>query len=283
MHFSEELRQELKETRVAQKLTLAQVAETTKIKEDYLRAIEEGDEQALPSPFYTRAFAKKYAALLGLHPAELFDQEAFDPYLLTDLSTAHRDEDGVVRAGVNQTATFKSRFQGWIVKIWALIIVLVLILLAWFLITRMNAGSNNSSSQQSSQSLEYSSTAVSQSSSAKKASFQLNEGQVNQGQKTTTFNTTGSQNQVHHFVVKGQDGGSTVKITDATGKELFNAWVNKDEEKSVDLPANVANISIALSQVSHASMTVNNSHLDLKNLPTNPAATNWTVMMNFNK
>lgn len=59
----------LRQTREAQGITLEIVHEATKIPMDALRAIEEGYNVRILSPFYYRAFIKKYAQYLGI-PAE---------------------------------------------------------------------------------------------------------------------------------------------------------------------------------------------------------------------
>ena len=48
------------------KLTLQQVAETTKIRSDYLQALEEGRYETFPAPVYIRGFVRTYATLLKL-------------------------------------------------------------------------------------------------------------------------------------------------------------------------------------------------------------------------
>ena len=52
-------------------LTLEQAAEDTRIREKFLRALENGDYQTLPGTVYTRGFLRNYAEYLGLDPDEL--------------------------------------------------------------------------------------------------------------------------------------------------------------------------------------------------------------------
>ncbi len=56
----------LRAGREAQKLTVHQAAEVTKIRTDYLRAMEEGDYDRFGAPVYIRGFARAYATLLKL-------------------------------------------------------------------------------------------------------------------------------------------------------------------------------------------------------------------------
>jgi cytoskeletal protein RodZ len=58
----------LKEARLAKKISLKQVETSTKIRHDFLQALEENDFQKLPSLASTRGFLKNYAEFLGLTP-----------------------------------------------------------------------------------------------------------------------------------------------------------------------------------------------------------------------
>ncbi len=58
--------QELQEERKKQNLTLGEVARATKIREEFLTAIERGDHKKLPSPAYAYGFVRNYAKFLGL-------------------------------------------------------------------------------------------------------------------------------------------------------------------------------------------------------------------------
>lgn len=56
----------LKEARVQKKVTIEQAAVATKIKPQFLQALEKGAYNELPSPAYARGFVKNYAEYLGL-------------------------------------------------------------------------------------------------------------------------------------------------------------------------------------------------------------------------
>lgn len=61
----------LKDARLAQGLTLQQVAAETRIRADYLGALEEGDLNALPERPFTRSFLQQYARELKVDPEPL--------------------------------------------------------------------------------------------------------------------------------------------------------------------------------------------------------------------
>lgn len=61
----------LKQAREAQGVTLHDVAQKTKIRLDYLRALEEGNVAALPERTFARSYLQRYARELGVDPAPL--------------------------------------------------------------------------------------------------------------------------------------------------------------------------------------------------------------------
>ncbi|MGF1461260.1 MAG: helix-turn-helix domain-containing protein [Leptolyngbyaceae cyanobacterium] len=74
---SESLQQigaQLQQTRVARGWSLQEVHQRTYIQRYALQAIEQGDVDALPEPFYICAFIQKYAIALGLPGAEIASQ-----------------------------------------------------------------------------------------------------------------------------------------------------------------------------------------------------------------
>jgi cytoskeletal protein RodZ len=57
----------LKEKRKERNLTIEQIAEITKIRAEYLRALEESDYKSFPSEVYLKGFLKNYAKYLGIN------------------------------------------------------------------------------------------------------------------------------------------------------------------------------------------------------------------------
>jgi len=58
--------EQLRSAREAKKLTVEQVAETTKVRTDHIRALEEGNFNVFSAPIYIRGSVKIYAAALKL-------------------------------------------------------------------------------------------------------------------------------------------------------------------------------------------------------------------------
>lgn len=69
-----ELGQILKKRREEMHLSLDDLQEITKIQKRYIDAIERGNYQLLPGPFYTRAFIRNLAETLELNPDQLLSQ-----------------------------------------------------------------------------------------------------------------------------------------------------------------------------------------------------------------
>ncbi|HSW98039.1 MAG TPA: helix-turn-helix domain-containing protein [Candidatus Saccharimonadales bacterium] len=64
------LGQRLKEERIAKNLTIEEVAKATKIRPQFITAIEQSNYKKLPSKAYAQGFVKNYIAFLGLPPRD---------------------------------------------------------------------------------------------------------------------------------------------------------------------------------------------------------------------
>ncbi len=63
--------EQLRGAREAQKLSINQVAEITKIKTDHIRALESGTYDSFSAPVYIRGFVRTYAKALKLDVTQL--------------------------------------------------------------------------------------------------------------------------------------------------------------------------------------------------------------------
>jgi len=66
--------EQLRAARDARKLTIQDVAETTKIRGDHLRALESGDYDVFTAPVYIRGFVRTYANLLKLDVPQVMSE-----------------------------------------------------------------------------------------------------------------------------------------------------------------------------------------------------------------
>src|ERR1700755_2846037 len=68
--------EQLRQAREAQKLTIQELAEITKIRSDHIRALEEGNFNVFSAPVYIRGFVRTYATLLKLDVTRIMDNLA---------------------------------------------------------------------------------------------------------------------------------------------------------------------------------------------------------------
>jgi cytoskeletal protein RodZ len=130
--------QQLQLAREAQKLTVNQVAEVTKIRTDHLRALEEGNFDIFSAPVYIRGFVRSYATLLKLDV----------PSVMADLDGELRKTDKFSeppplsdqRRGILDFLTLQLSKLNWRI---ALIVAIVLIVLGVFYFGRAVAHRRN--------------------------------------------------------------------------------------------------------------------------------------------
>src|SRR5512144_2924487 len=66
--------QRLKEAREVKRLTLEKVFEATRIRVQYLRALEADDLSVMPSPVQARGYLRNYAEYLGLDVEQVLSE-----------------------------------------------------------------------------------------------------------------------------------------------------------------------------------------------------------------
>ena len=119
--------EQLRSAREAKKLTVEQVAESTKIRTDHIRALEEGNFNVFSAPIYIRGSVKNYANALKLDTAailatlatELMGTEKYsEPPPLSDQKRTFVDDLTLVLAKLN----WKMGVAGLAIVVLALII-----------------------------------------------------------------------------------------------------------------------------------------------------------------
>jgi cytoskeleton protein RodZ len=101
----------LQSKRVARGLTLAQLSQETRIREEILRYIEAEAHAQLPDPVFVRGFLRAYAEAVGVEPQEALrrysQRQAVQRRLPTSgLDTAHPAESFWLKLGVSLAAIF---------------------------------------------------------------------------------------------------------------------------------------------------------------------------------
>ena len=124
--------EQLRAAREAKKLSVQQVADATKIRTDYIRALEDGNFSAFSAPIYIRGSVKNYATMLKLDvpqimaalDAELKGTEKFsEPPPLVAASKSPLDHMMFLLSKVNMKVA--------LVSSGLLAIVLVIVLAGW--------------------------------------------------------------------------------------------------------------------------------------------------------
>lgn len=109
----------LRERRQEKRWTLQDVAQRTRIRAEYLEALEEGRYEALPADVYVRGFLRNYSLLLGLSPDDIlamYRQERGAPRLVSiaPISRPPRTRSFVLPSlGFALFATLATAVCGW--------------------------------------------------------------------------------------------------------------------------------------------------------------------------
>jgi len=126
--------EQLREAREAKQYTVEQVAESTKIRTDHLRALEEGNFDVFSAPIYIRGSVKIYAGALKMDIAQVLvsldaelkgTQKFSEPPPLTDQRNTMLDHLTLWLAKLN----WKVGFAG--IAVFGLVLIIALSVLAW--------------------------------------------------------------------------------------------------------------------------------------------------------
>lgn len=286
--LTNQIGEQLKAARLAKNMSLDDVQQITKIQVRYLEAIESNNLSVLPGDFYVRAFIRQYALAMGLNPEDLLGETRPASISRTnDLSRAHRDNDGIVRAGNDTQLSTKSRLSNLLPTIWVILLVVIGLIVVWFALTHLTQGkqqSNDSGNVSVSTSTvpasQSSSTAASSSSQKEKkpAKPALNLGtpEQNTALQTTIYNISGQNNTAHTIKINGQGTGTNVKVT--VGQNiLFNEMVTTN--KSITVPTGTNAVNVQFTNVGNVVMTLDDQKISV----INTATPFWNVLINLNK
>ncbi|EEJ42036.1 helix-turn-helix domain-containing protein [Leuconostoc mesenteroides] len=287
--LTNQIGEQLKAARLEKQLSLDDIQEITKIQRRYLSAIEEKNLSVLPGDFYVRAFIRQYALAVGLHPDELLGEaKPISMSRTSDLSRAHRDNDGIVRAGIDNTPTARSLLANSMPTIGLGLLILVALIVIWFVLTHIgtnsqqtsNGGNISVSTSEVSKSSSKSSASKSSASSSSEESSTLDLGtpETNTSLQTTIYNLSNENTKKHTVVITAKNTGTAVKVNDASSNILLNETLASGS-KTVEIPSGTTAFNLQFSNVNNASVTV-----DGQNVEVNGATTSfWNVLFNLNK
>ncbi|MDV7703149.1 helix-turn-helix domain-containing protein [Leuconostoc suionicum] len=287
--LTNQIGEQLKAARLEKQLSLDDIQEITKIQRRYLLAIEENNLSVLPGDFYVRAFIRQYALAVGLHPDELLGEtKPISMSRTSDLSRAHRDNDGIVRAGIDNTPTARSRLANSIPTIGLGLLILVALIVIWFVLTHIgtnsqqtsNGGNISVSTSEVSKSSSKSSASKSSASSSSEESSKLDLGtpETDTSLQTTIYNLSNENTKKHTVVITAKNTGTSVKVNDASSNILLNETLASGS-KTVEIPAGTTAFNLQFSNVNNASVTVDGQDIEISGATTSF----WNVLFNLNK
>lgn len=287
--LTNQIGEQLKAARLEKQLSLDDIQEITKIQRRYLSAIEENNLSVLPGDFYVRAFIRQYALAVGLHSDELLGEtKPISMSRTSDLSRAHRDNDGIVRAGIDNTPTARSRLANSMPTIGLGLLILVALIVIWFVLTHIgtnsqqtsNGGNISVSTSEVSKSSSKSSASKSSASSSSEESSTLDLGtpETNTSLQTTIYNLSNENTKKHTVVITAKNTGTSVKVNDASSNILLNETLASGS-KTVEIPSGTTAFNLQFSNVNNASVTVDGQNVEVSGATTSF----WNVLFNLNK
>ena len=286
--LTNQIGEQLKAARLKKNLTLDEVQAATKIQVRYLEAMENNNLGILPGDFYVRAFIRQYALAVDLNPEDLLGKTGLASISRSkDLNRAHRDNDGVVRAGIDTTRSTKSQLSNMLPNIWLGILIVLVLVGIWFVLTHLNSGSQQSNdsgnvsvstSTVPSSSSESRTTSSSKKEKTKKSvnpKIALGTPEQNIARQTTVYNLTKQNNRQHTIKINAQNAGTNVQVT-AGGAVLLNEMVTAD--KTLTVPEGTDVVNVQFTNVANAVMTFDGQRITV----IGSATPFWNVLINLN-
>lgn len=121
-----ELSERLFQKRRLLKISLEELSQKTSVSTKYLRRIEEGNWDKLPSSVYIKGFLRRYARAVGTNPDDVvrrYEQELYQENKLNKIRQLAEEEVGVIRR-LKDRISFSPR----LLKIGSVVIILIFIL-----------------------------------------------------------------------------------------------------------------------------------------------------------
>lgn len=263
----------LKEERLDKGYTLDDLQQITKIQKKYLDAIEKGEYNKLPGNFYTRAFIKQYADIVGLdgdqliadHPNELPQSE---PEQIDERITAHQS------SVKNQGSNWASNFQSFLptLLIIALVLAVVVFLYTAFMQGRDNEGSVQNDGATSVQ-ITSNSTVVEVVEDDEETSAEdeaedsdseeaTGEPAITEVEGANIMVEVPSQDDQDHTVAVEADGGETWVAIATEGATLVQGLVANGENLEADIPAGTESVQVTIGNAPASLLIIDGSEVD---------------------
>ncbi len=163
----------LRSAREDKGLSIADVEKATKIQSRYLTAIEQNDFDKLPGDFYTRAFIRQYAQVVGLDGKQLLSEfhqavPESKPDQYVENSIDNKSEE------VKETTDNKRNlWRNYLPRIGVILGIIVVILIVYVLYARLSSGGQGNNNANSNVSVSSQSSSSTKKRAAKKSHVRI--------------------------------------------------------------------------------------------------------------
>lgn len=237
--------EKLRTAREAMGLSIADVEKTTKIQARYLNAIENDDFDKLPGDFYTRAFIRQYAQVVGLDGKKLLadfhkDVPESKPDEYVEDSVDNKTEE--VKKTTNNK---KSQVQKYLPRIATIAGIVIVVIIIYIVFTRIAGGSNKQAEPNNNV------TVSSQTSSSKSSS--VNPVKIT-AEGDNVFRVTGLKSDRKLVISAGAN--DTFMRVSFDGNQKYARILAADDRYEVNVPKDVSSISIHFNDASGTKVTI---------------------------
>lgn len=237
--------EKLRTAREAMGLSIADVEKTTKIQARYLNAIENDDFDKLPGDFYTRAFIRQYAQVVGLDGKKLLadfhkDVPESKPDEYVEDSVDNKTEE--VKKTTNNK---KSQIQKYLPRIATIAGIVIVVIIIYIVFTRIAGGSNKQAEPNNNV------TVSSQTSSSKSSS--TNPVKIT-AEGDNVFRVTRLKSDRKLVITAGAN--DTFMRVSFDGNPKYARVLAADDRYEVNVPKDVNSISIRFNDASGTKVTI---------------------------
>ena len=270
----------LKQARLDKGYSLNDVQQITKIQKRYLAAIEEGDFDVLPGDFYTRAFIRQYADVVGVDSDELLNQHK------TEVPNPQTEIDKKPAASTNKPLNKKNDpgdnlLRSNLPKILVIILVLAIVIALYYAWVQ-NSANNESIIQESNEgNVQISSNEQvsqtgdsSESQPAEESESESEESETSQAPDSASvaLEDADGTNATYSLMIPadqtvpltvGAEGGDSWISIDQDGSNVFQGTLADGDESSHDIPSDATEVYITLGNAPASVLEVDGTAVDL--------------------
>lgn len=277
-----ELGTKLRDARIEKGYTLNTLQQMTKIQKKYLVAIEEGRFEEMPGSFYTRAFVKQYADMVGLNGDDLLLEHQEELERASTNTEVEREEEQVMPSRLSRTKEQRenSKFDQLIKYAPFIVLAVVVITIMAFIVTAIQrVNQNEKQAQQSSaesvtlvSSVTPSSAAVAEFKPAESSSDTLKANEVKVGQHKIKLVSGEGEETTYHLLAPQNAYKFEVKASNFVWVGIFeddmiveDRTVNEGETFTYTMSSSAKEMRIRLGYPEGGKIYVNGTEIPIDN------------------